>query len=208
MGGFFESILEYLLNLQYLEALGLVFGVLAVVFLIKGNIWTWPAGIAYVLVSFVIFAEAKLYADFTSHVVFLILNVYGWWYWINGSPKEKEELPISTTPIRTQINLWVISVVMIFLAGLLLNNYTDAALPYWDSATTILSFVGMWLTAKKKIENWHYWLIVDILATGIYFYKELYFYSFLYFLYIGMAVAGFVSWKKTMNNQTPKSILV
>jgi nicotinamide mononucleotide transporter len=83
--------------------------------------------------------------------------------------------------------------------GFTLHQYTDASLPYWDSTTTILSFTGMWLTARKKIENWVFWFIVDIIATGVYFYKGIYFYAFLYMIYIGMAVSGFITWKKAMN---------
>ena len=78
----------------------------------------------------------------------------------------------------------------------------DASLPYWDSATSVLSVTGMWLTTKKKIENWYYWLIVDILATGIYMYKELYFYGILYFVYIFLAVAGYMAWKNSLENNT------
>ena len=79
-----SSITDYLISINFLEAAGLVFGLLAVWFLIKENIWTWPSGIAYVVISFVIFWEAKLYADFALHFVFLALNIYGWYYWIKG----------------------------------------------------------------------------------------------------------------------------
>ena len=86
-----------------------------------------------------------------------------------------------------------------YLAGKLLVEFTDASLPYWDSTTSVLSITAMWLTAKKKIENWVIWLVVDLLATGIYYYKGLYFYCILYLVYIGMAVAGYLSWRKSMN---------
>jgi nicotinamide mononucleotide transporter len=91
----------------------------------------------------------------------------------------------------------VFSVLGIFISGKLLAAFTDASVPYWDSTTSILSIAAMWLTAKKKIENWIIWLIIDILATGIYYYKGLYFYCILYLVYIGMAVAGYLSWRKS-----------
>jgi nicotinamide mononucleotide transporter len=81
----------------------------------------------------------------------------------------------------------------------LLQEFTDASLSYWDSTTSILSVVAMWLTAKKKIENWIIWLVVDVLATGIYYYKGIYFYCILYLVYTGMAVAGYLSWRRSMN---------
>lgn len=196
-----NEILDYLKNIELLEASGLVFGLLAVYFLIKENILTWPAGIAYVLVSFVIFGREKLYGDFALHAVFLILNIYGWWFWAKDSSSKKEaDLPVTTYSVKTQIALWVVSIAGVFVVGYLLS-LSDASLPYWDSATTVLSLTGMWLTARKKIENWHFWLVVDILATGIYYYKGIYFYAALYMIYIVMAVLGFMAWNKTMRAQ-------
>ncbi|MEM6523638.1 MAG: nicotinamide riboside transporter PnuC [Bacteroidota bacterium] len=195
-----NEIINYLNEIELLEASGLVFGLLAVYFLIRENILTWPAGIAYVLVSFIIFGREKLYGDFALHIVFLILNVYGWWFWAKDTGEKKSELPITTFPLKIQFVLWGVSIVGVFIGGYFLSK-SDASLPYWDSATTVLSLTGMWLTARKKIENWHFWLVVDVLATGIYFYKGIYFYAMLYFIYIGMAVAGFMAWKKTMKNQ-------
>ncbi len=198
----FNSMTGYLSQIDFLEASGLIFGLLAVYFLIRENIMTWPAGIAYVLVSFVIFGREKLYADFGLHIVFLILNIYGWWFWKNGSTNEEDEVHITKTPKTILVGLWMGSFIGVFVMGFLLSNYTDASLPYWDSSTTVLSLTGMWLTARKKIENWHFWFLVDMLATGIYFYKGIYFYATLYLIYIGMAIMGFMAWKRTMKLQT------
>jgi nicotinamide mononucleotide transporter len=180
------------------EMIGLILGLLAVWFLIKENIWTWPVGIVYVVFSLYIFWEAKLYDDFALHIFFLVMNVYGWWFWVYGKKKSEKELPVTTSTITTLVVVMVVSAVLIFINGYLLEKYTDASLPYWDSTTTILSLSAMWLTARKKIENWYLWLVVDILATGIYFFKELYFYSFLYLVYVGLAVWGYLEWEKSM----------
>lgn len=198
-----NGFLNYGRNIDILEFLGLVFGLLAVYYLIKENILTWPFGIAYVMVSFVIFWQEKLYADFALHIFFLVLNVYGWWYWIQGGKSSrKEEVPITHVSFIRLIFLLVISFFGVASLGYTLNKYTDASLPYWDSATTVLSLTGMWLTARKKIENWYFWFVVDVLATGIYFYKEIYFYAVLYMIYIGLAIVGFFAWKETMKLQT------
>lgn len=202
MESLLRDILNYASQIELLELLGLIFGLLAVYYLIKENILTWPAGIAYVLVSFVIFWQQKLYADFALHVFFLVLNVYGWWYWLKGGKDiTKEEVPITHTKPMILIGVLVISAIGIGVMGNLLTAYTDASLPYWDSATTVLSLSGMWLTARKKIENWYIWFVVDILATGVYFYKGIYFYAILYLIYIGLAIVGYLAWKKTMKAQ-------
>ncbi len=203
MESLLQDIVKYVSQIDLLELLGLVFGLLAVYYLIKENILTWPAGIAYVLVSFVIFWQQKLYADFALHIFFLVLNVYGWWYWLKGGKAEanKEEVPITHTKSGILMGVLVISIIGIGVMGSLLTAYTDASLPYWDSVTTVLSLSGMWLTARKKIENWYFWFVVDVLATGIYFYKGIYFYAILYLIYIGLAIVGYLAWKKTMKAQ-------
>lgn len=201
MSEFFEASRDYLFQMNYLEFIGMIAGFLAVIFLIKENVWTWPLGLIYVVCSFVIFWNAGLFADFVLHIFFFVLNAYGWWVWVKKPTKREEEVVIATTKSSTLLLLWSISIPCIFVMGYVLSFFPESSLPYWDSATTTLSLFGMWLTARKKIENWHFWLVVDILATGIYFYKGLYFYSLLYFVYIGMAVAGFIEWKKLMRSQ-------
>ena len=183
---------------------GMVFGLLCVWFLIKQNILTWPAGIIYVIISLVVFTQAKLYADLILHVFYLALNIYGWYYWIHPKDKSGAQVQVTTTESTPLIMLVILSIVGLIVSGKLLNDFTDASVPYWDSATSILSITAMWLTAKKKIESWIFWLIVDVLATGIYYYKGLYFYCILYLVYTGMAVAGYISWHKSMN-QAPET---
>ena len=104
----------------------------------------------------------------------------------------------------TLIGIFVFAKVLIGVPSLF-DGVDPPALPYWDSTTSILSVTGMWLTARKKIDNWYYWFAVDVLATGIYVYKELYFYALLYLFYIGMAVAGYLAWKKTMTHDLKKA---
>ena len=200
----FDPIIRYAQTMDGLEAAGLVFGLACVWLLIRQNIWTWPLGIAYVLVSFVVFYQARLYADLALHVVFLVLNVYGWIHWLRGGPREDADLPVTTTRPAHLAAILVLSGFGIVVVGTLLARYTDAAVPYWDSATSVLSIAAMWLTAQKKIENWHFWLVIDVLATGIYVYKGIYFYALLYLVYIGLAVAGYLAWRETLRQQNVK----
>lgn len=196
----------YAINMSWLELGGLIAGLLCVFFLIKRNVLTWPFGILYVLISFVVFWQARLYGDFILHVIFLILNIYGWYSWRNGDDDTvldiKNLAPKSTiiTLAITLIGIYLFGQFLILLPSLI-PGIDPAALPYWDSTTSILSVTGMWLTARKYIDNWYYWLVVDMLATGIYFYKGIYFYSILYFIYIGMAIAGYLSWRKAQQLQ-------
>lgn len=202
---FLNEIFSYARTLDPLEFAGLIFGLLTVWFLIRQNILTWPCGIIYVFISFVIFWRIRLYGDFILHIFFLVLNVYGWYYWLYGKKEDEEDLPVTTYPIKENLILLVVTFVGVGAFGYFLQHLPDmidglppAALPYWDSTTSILSVTGMWLTTRKKLENWYYWLIVDILATAIYVYKGIYFYAFLYGVYIFMAGSGLITWRRTM----------
>ncbi|MFY0594085.1 nicotinamide riboside transporter PnuC [Roseivirga sp.] len=200
-----DQIVSTALSMDLWGITGFLFGLLAVYFLIKESIYTWPFGILYVIISFVVFWQARLYGDFLLHIFFLVLNIYGWIYWTRPKDKAKPELKITHSNSKEMLTMVLLTVAGVFVFGKLLieipnmfEGVEPPALPYWDSTTSILSVTGMWLTARKKIDNWYYWFVVNVLATGIYFYKELYFYSLLYFIYIGMAVAGYRAWKKTM----------
>ena len=202
---FWQEIVSYSQGISFWELSGLILGVLCVVFLIKESILTWPFGIAYVITAFVVFWDARLYGDFLLHIFFLVMNIYGWYYWVYGKKNTESNLvitKISKSGLLRSLGLSVFGIVVFAQVLISIPNWFEgmepAALPYWDSTTSILSITAMWLTARKKIDNWYYWLFVNLLATGIYFYKELYFFSLLYFLYIGMAIIGYMAWKKTM----------
>ena len=201
-----NEIFSYISGINTLEALGLIFGLLCVYFLIKENILTWPCGIIYVLLSFVVFWQSQLYGDFLLHIIFLILNIYGWYAWIKGKDSTDDELLVTKNSNKKNVlQLSLTAVGILLFAQLLINIPTwidgmePAALPYWDSTTSVLSVTAIWLTTIKKIDNWYYWFVVDILAVGIYYHKELYFYSLLYFIYIFLAIAGYMAWKKSMD---------
>lgn len=208
MSEIWQNIIEYGSQIDFLELLGLIFGLICVWFLIKQNILTWPAGIIYVLISFVIFWRIQLYGDFILHIFFLVLNIYGWYYWVYGKKKNEKEVQVTTFSLMENVLILGVTGMGIVVFGYFLEslpNWIDglepAALPYWDATTSILSVTGMWLTTRKKFENWYYWLAVDILATGIYMYKGIYFYSALYFVYIFLAVGGLREWHKSMNTE-------
>jgi nicotinamide mononucleotide transporter len=208
MQNIWHEIVSYTSQIDILEFLGMVFGLLTVWYLIKQNILTWPAGITYVLISFVIFWKIQLYGDFILHIFFLVLNIYGWYYWTRS--KGEKELPVTTLTFKHNLLLAGVTLVGVVVFGYFLQQLPNmvsglqpAALPYWDATTSILSVTGMWLTTRKKIENWYYWLVVNILATGIYIYKGIYFYALLYFVYIFLVSSGLIAWRKSMKETQP-----
>jgi len=182
-----------------LEWIGLLSGLLCVWLLIRENVWTFPIGLVYAFVSVAVFFEQHLYADVLLSGYYVLMNAYGWWYWLYGGRRSStDELPPTTTPVRTGVVLTATSLLGIAAMGWFFDNRTNADLPYWDSTTTVLSFAAMWMTARKLLENWIVWWVVDVVATGVYLTKGIELYALLYGIYLGMAVMGWRAWRQTM----------
>ena len=180
------------------EPLGTVIGVVIVLCLIRENLWAWPLGVIFVFISITVLVEAKLYANLALHLIgFLPLNLYGWYMWIFGGD-QRDELPVTRSTYTLLGTIAIVCVAGGLIFGFVFSNFTDAALPYWDNAIFMMSFGAMYLTANKKIENWVVWLAVNLLSVPIYFIQGMTLYSGLYVLYIGMAVWGFIEWRKSM----------
>ena len=153
----------------------------------------------------VIYYDAGLYADFGINIYYLIIAIYGWAAWRYGFSigrgSEGRELPISHTPARRWLPLAAITSIVFVAIAWVLVNLTDSTVPYADAFTTALSVVGMWMLARKYIEQWWVWLVVDVASVALYIYKDLYFTAALYALYAVVAVFGYRKWKKLMSEQ-------
>ncbi|MEP7264103.1 MAG: nicotinamide riboside transporter PnuC [Bacteroidota bacterium] len=179
-----------------LEVAGFLFGVAGVVLTLKENVWCFPVGLINVAVSLFLFYNQKLYADAIQQSVYIILLTYGWFGWLHGEKKNVLQISKSTSSLLIScLFIWMTGT---FILGYLLQNYTDASTPWPDSAATILSFIAQWMIAKKKLENWLLWIVVNISYIAIYVYKDLLLYAVLFFVYLILALAGFYAWKKEM----------
>lgn len=157
----------------WIEAIAVIFGLLCVWLTIRQNIWCWPTGLIQVLLYIIIFYNALLYSDMLLHVVYVAMQIYGWYHWLYGG-KEKTELKVSVLPV-TIFLIWIVAgILSTFAWGYLMGNYTNAAVPYADSITTIMSLIAQWLMARKRLESWFFWIAVDVVAIGVYLYKGLY----------------------------------
>ena len=180
------------------EPIGTVLGLVVVWFLIRQNVWAWPLGVAYVLVSITVLYEARLYANLLLHLVaFLPMNLCGWYYWLFGT-EQREELPVTRASRSVLAALAVLCVAVAAGLGVWFATQTDAAYPYWDNGVFAMSLVAMWLTARKKIENWIVWFVVNVISVGLYSLQGLEGYAILYAIYIGMAVWGYMTWRRSM----------
>lgn len=180
----------------WIEAVAVVFGLACVWLTVRQNIWCWPTGLVQVALYIAIFYNAKLYSDMLLHGVYVVLQFYGWYYWLHGG-KQKQARPVTMLP-RLHRVLWPVVTIAATLAwGWLMATKTDASVPYGDAFTTAASLVAQWLMARKKWESWFFWIAVDVIAIGIYWYKDLYMTSGLYAVFLVLATVGLLAWRKS-----------
>lgn len=186
-----------------LEIIGTIVGLVYLWLEYKASIYLWIASIVMPAIYLFVYYDAGLYADFGINVYYLVIAVYGWITWKYGhkslsSQKEVKELPITHAPIQGWIKGGIAFVVAQFLIAWILIRYTDSNVPWIDAFTTALSIVGMWMLARKYVEQWGIWMVVDVVSAGLYIYKELYFTAVLYALYAIIAIFGYKNWKSMM----------
>ena len=193
----------------WLEILGTLSGLVCVWLLIKESVLTFPLGLLYAVITSAVVIEARLYADLVLNLYFVLMNGYGWYFWIRGAEERQTEdkLLVASVPSNELAFAAVAMILGTLAVGYFFSAYTDADFAYWDSLTTVASFVAMWMTARKYLESWTLWFLIDVLQIALYAVKGfsgspgLYFYSFLYFVYLWMAVLGWRSWSRSIVKQ-------
>lgn len=196
-----DTIFLWLSN-NYIELLGTVFGLLYILLSIKQNIWCWPAGLITSALYIYVFFVTKFYADMGLQVYYLVVSIYGWYHWMFGSKsKKQDDLKISKTSLKMGLVLLSATIILFVVIAYILVNYTDSEVPYWDSFTTAASFVATWMLARKLIEHWLIWIVVDAVSLGLYVYKGLYPTVILFAVYTVLALLGYMEWKKDLKKQ-------
>lgn len=191
-----DGFVQGLQNMTWLEAFAVFFGIASVFYSMKENIWVYPTGIISTLIYVWICFQYKLYADMGINAYYFSMSIFGWYVWTH--PKENQEaLPVTWLDGKgwlISIGLFVVSYPLLVFV---LTKFTDSDVPFWDSFTTASAFVGMWLMAKKKVENWIFWIITDLVSVPLYFYKGLILTSFQFFFFTILAFMGLFAWIKS-----------
>ena len=190
-----------------LEILGTAVGIIYLWLEYRASIYLWIAGIIMPAIYIFIYYDAGLYADFGINIYYLLIALYGWVAWKTGftltgkNDERSRELPISSTPKSVWPKIAVAYIAAQLFITWILVEYTDSTVPIADSFTTALSIVGMWMLARKYIEQWWVWCIVDIASAALYVYKGLYFTAVLYAVYAIIASFGYRKWKNMMQHE-------
>ncbi len=205
-----------------LEIIGTIVGLIYLWLEYRASIYLWIAGVVMPAIYIFIYYDAGLYADMGINVYYLLAALYGWaiWRWMerkesaSASATSSEEvspgisrllaaLPPATAWRRVG-QLTVITLVIWLAIAWVLIHFTDSSVPWLDSFTTALSVVAMWMLARKFVEQWWVWIVVDLVSAGLYVYKELYFTAALYLLYAVIAWFGYRKWLGMMKQYDNK----
>jgi nicotinamide mononucleotide transporter len=182
---------------HYVEVLGVIFSILYLYFSIRQNILLWPMGIASAVLYMVVFYQSKFYADMGLNGYYVVISVYGWVLWKRGKEEQESGLPVSRLGRKNAAVLLLITATAFVGIGMVLKEYTDSPIPYWDAFTTAVSFTATWMLARKILENWILWIIVDLVSMGLYLYRGLYPTLLLFGIYTTMAVIGYYKWLRS-----------
>ncbi len=196
-----NSVLNWVVQ-NWVEIVGTVLGIAYIFLSIKQNILTWLLGLLTSMLYIYVFFDAKFYADMALQVYYVWISIYGWILWAKGSKKEstKEPIHVSRTSSKQYLELAIVAFSLWVAIYFVLKEYTDSPIPIGDSFTTSLSIVATWMLARKLIEHWIVWVVVDFISLLLYLYKGLYPTSLMFVIYTGAALWGYFEWKKDFNS--------
>lgn len=161
----------------------------------------WLFGIIASILSVYLCYEGKLFLESGLNIFYVIIGIYGWYQWLYGS-KEKTELHISRLNLTKNFQLLLIGCLLWIPFGFVAHRYSTQVLPYLDAFITAFSIIATWMTAKKIIENWLYWIVIDTLGILLYGYREFYLLALLNVLYTILAFNGYLQWRKRLKTSS------
>ncbi len=194
-----EKAQEAFQQTSWIERIAVLFGICQVLLSKKNKVSNYFFGIVSILLTISVLYNAKLYAEILLHVYYLVMSIYGWWYWKHKT----KERPVWITVANRKEWGTVVAIVVGGYAILFffLAYVTDSDVPMWDALVSSTAWAGMWLLAKRKVENWILLNISNFFAIPLLFYKELYLFAILTLFLFIVAIFGYLEWKKIMKTQ-------
>ena len=183
-----------------LEITAVIFGFLSVWFAKQNNIWVFPTGLISTGIFVYLVFKWELFGDMMINAYYFAMSIYGWYIWTRKT--NDAFTPISRTKVaekKTSIIIFIATLAFVYALYKSAGKWSTWT-AYVDTLTTAVFFVGMWLMARKKIENWIFWIVGDVISVPLYLYKGLAFTSVQYLIFTLIAIYGYLAWKKTLNN--------
>jgi len=200
IAGWLKIFVQQLIDTPLLQWLGVGFGVAEVLLAKANKVLLYPCGIVSILITLYMLYEAGLYAEILLNAYYLLMSIYGWYYWLRK--QGNNDTPITFSTIKDQKVCLVILLVGFPLLWLTLKFFTDSTVPIWDAWVSITAWVGMWLLARRKIENWIWLNISNAFAIPLLLHKDLVLYALLTLFLFFVALFGYFSWKSKLNEAT------
>ncbi|MEL6869928.1 MAG: nicotinamide riboside transporter PnuC [Pseudomonadota bacterium] len=191
-----ELVAAQLAAMSLLEAVAVALAIAYLVLAIRESIWCWPCAFVSTALYIYLFGNVALYMESALNAFYLIMAVYGFMRWSRGAG-ESANVPVVVMSVRTHLAAAVIITILIMASALLLRTYTDQALPFADAFTSWTAVWATWLTARKVLENWWYWLVIDVVSAAMYFDRGLPLTGLLFIGYLIMIPFGFVAWRRS-----------
>ena len=194
---------EYTLTHTLLELFAVTMNILSVIYAKRNSILVYPTGLIGTGIFVYILYNFSLLGDMIINFYFVLMSIYGWYYW--AQKKDGQTLNnISRTSIKEYYFILILGITSLLSIYLVYNFYDkwDSWTAYVDTITTAIFFVAMYLMARRKVESWIFWIIGDIITIPLYFYKGLTISSIQYLIFLILAILGYISWKKILNNST------
>ncbi|RXJ94161.1 nicotinamide mononucleotide transporter [Malaciobacter molluscorum] len=189
--------MKTLLETSIYEIFAMLLSILYLILAIKQSLWCWPAAFISTSIYIILFFDADLLMDSFLNFYYLIMAIYGWYSWkFTNNINKKNELKVSSLSITKNIKDTFTLIIISLTLGFFMKNYTTADYAYIDTFTTIFSIYSTYLLAKKVIENWIYWIIIDCISIYIYINKQFYLTAILFLIYTILAFIAYVQWKK------------
>lgn len=188
------------------EAIAMLLAIAYILLAIRQSIWCWPAAFLSTLIYSILFFDVSLLMDSALNVYYLIMAVYGWYSWRYGGKLQEKELEVTSYGLAKNVKIIIILSFISLGFGFIMANYTSADFAYIDSFTTVFAVFTTYMLAKKVIENWIYWIIIDAISIYIYIQKGLNLTAILFVIYTVLAFVAYKKWKEEYDPNTTQKI--
>ncbi len=184
----------------WLEALAALFGVANILLIVRRSVWNFPAALVMVTLTGIVLWDAKLYSDAGLQAFFFVVNIFGWVLWARNRDEAGEIIVRRMSRFGQAIAI-ALAMAATWGWGLFMAFNTDATNPWWDASVAMLSVAAQILMTRRLIDNWHWWIVVNVISIGLYWQKQLYWFTGLYVIFLGMAVWGLIEWRRAEARQ-------
>jgi len=199
-----NQFIQGLLQTTLLEFVAVIAGIASVWYSKKENVLVYPIGLINTIIYVYLSFSAKLFGEATVNLYYTIMSLYGWWIWVKKDNQE-QNLQISYSTRKewlVQIGFFVVCYITIYFSlEYLKKAFAPGAIPWGDAFASAAAFTGMWLMTRKKIENWFWWILTNIVSIPLYYVKGYVFTSVYYFVLLILAIWGWIEWKQKLDNK-------